>query len=158
MKNFKIEIKWGIIFAVASLVWMCIEKMVGLHDKHIDKQFLYTNIFAVFAILIYVLGLRDKKKHFFNGQMDWKQGFVSGIVITIVVAVLSPLTQVITNTLITPDFFSNAIAYAVEHKKMTQELAEAYFNLSSYIVQGIFGALSMGVVTSAIVAFFLKSK
>jgi len=158
MKNFTIEIKWSVIFAVAALLWMFIEKATGLHDVHIDKHPVYTNIFAIVAIAIYAFALIDKKKHFFNGKMDWKQGFVTGLIITIFVTVLSPLTQYITNTFITPDYFKNVIAYTVNNKVMTQEAAEMYFNLKSYIVQGIFGALSMGVVTSAIVAFFIKSK
>ena len=41
---------------------------------------------------------------------------------------------------------------------MSQEDAEAYFNLNSYIVQSIAGALMMGVVTAAIVALILKKK
>lgn len=158
MKNFTIEIKWSVVFAVAGLLWMFVEKASGLHDEHIDKHAIYTNIFAIVAIAIYAFALLDKKKNFFNGKMDWKQGFVTGLIITIFITVLSPLTQYITSTFITPDYFKNVIAYTVNNKVMTQEAAETYFNLKSYIVQGIFGALSMGVVTSAIVAFFTKSK
>ena len=46
MKNIKIEIKWAIIFAVMGLVWMFIEKLVGLHNEHIDKHAIYTNFIA----------------------------------------------------------------------------------------------------------------
>lgn len=158
MKNFTIEIKWALLFAVASLLWMFIEKSLGWHDEQIEKHPLYTNIFAIPAVVIYVLALREKKKNFFNGKMDWKQGFISGIILTVFITLLSPLTQYITNTFISPEYFSNVIAYTVEHKVMSQQAAEAYFNLKSYIVQGIFGTLSMGVVTAAIVAYFIKSK
>ena len=41
---------------------------------------------------------------------------------------------------------------------MKQEAAEAYFSLYSYMAQAAFGALAMGVVTSAIVALFFRSK
>ncbi|WP_289024069.1 hypothetical protein [uncultured Salegentibacter sp.] len=41
---------------------------------------------------------------------------------------------------------------------MQAEDAAAYFNLSSYIVQSIAGALMFGVVTAAIVALFVKRK
>jgi hypothetical protein len=158
MKNFTIEIKWAFLFFVSTLVWMYLEKTVGLHDEHIEKHAIYTNLFAIVAIGIYYLALRDKKRNFFKNQMDWKQGFITGLILTIFITILSPLAQYITSTLITPDYFKNVIAHAVEHKLMTQENAEAYFNLKSYLMQGVFGALSMGVVTSAIVAFFTKSK
>lgn len=158
MKNFKIEIKWGLIFSVATLVWMFTEKSVGLHDVHIDKHPVYTNLFGIVAVVLYVLALKDKKKNFFEGKMDWKQGFVSGIILTAIITLLSPLCQYITSTFISPDYFTNAVNYAVEHNLMKQEDAVMYFNLKSYIMQSIFGSLSMGVVTAAIVSYFLKSK
>lgn len=158
MKNFKIEVKWAIIFSVAMLIWMMLEKMVGLHDEHIGKHAIYTNLFAIVAIIIYVFALKDKKQTFFNGSMNWKQGFISGIVISVFVAILSPLTQYIISTYVTPDYFQNVIDYAADNGKMTRENAEGYFNLKSYMLQSAFGALAIGVVTSAAVAFFVKSK
>lgn len=158
MKNFTIEIKWAVVFAAASLVWMFIEKSAGWHDVHIDKHPIYTNIFALVAIALYIFALREKKKKFFNGKMDWKQGFISGIILTVFITILSPLTQYITSEFISPDYFNNMVNYTVEHKVMTEQAAKEYFNLKSYMVQGAFGALSMGVVTSAIVAYFIKSK
>jgi hypothetical protein len=59
---------------------------------------------------------------------------------------------------ITPEYFKNAMNYAVENKLMTRETAELYFSLKSYIIQSSIGGLSMGVVTSAIVALFVKTK
>lgn len=158
MKNFKIEFKWAITFIIAQLAWMYLEKATGLHDEHVAKHLIYTNLFAVIAISVYILALRDKKIHFFNGTMSWKQGFISGIVISAIIAGLSPLSQYIISTYITPDYFENIIAYSVENGKMTSENAQAYFNLKSYMMQSASGALAMGVVTAAIVAIFLKSK
>ena len=158
MKKITIELKWGIIFVIAALLWMLFEKAMGWHDVHISKHAIYTNFFGIIAVLIYYLALRDKKYNFYNGIMTWRQGFVAGLIITIVVTLVSPLSQFITSTYITPDYFSNVIAYSVETKTMTQEQAEAYFNLKSYIIQATFGALVMGVVTAAAVAWILKSK
>jgi hypothetical protein len=41
---------------------------------------------------------------------------------------------------------------------MTQEAAENYFNMKSYIIQGLIGAPVMGLITSAIVAIFTRKK
>ncbi|MCH4821612.1 DUF4199 domain-containing protein [Gramella lutea] len=158
MKKFSIEIKWGIIFSIVSLAWMFLEKGLGWHDQNIAQHAIYTNFFAVVAIVIYVLALLDKRKNFFNGRMTWSQGFISGIVISIVVAILSPIGQYITHNFITPDYFNNVIEYSVESGTMEKEAAEEYFNLTSYIIQSFFFALVVGVVTSAIVAFFVKRK
>ncbi|WP_298247560.1 DUF4199 domain-containing protein [uncultured Christiangramia sp.] len=158
MKRFAIEIKWGIIFSVVSLLWMYLEKSLGWHDELIAKHAIYTNFFGIVAIVIYVLALLDKRKNFFKGKMNWSQGFISGIVVSIVVAILTPLAQYITHAFITPEYFPNIIDHAVERGSMTREAAEEYFNLTSYILQSFFFALVVGVVTSAVVALFVRKK
>lgn len=158
MKKFAIEIKWGILFSIATLVWMIIENSVGLHDVYISKHAIYTNLFGIVAIVLFTLALREKKYFTFNGEMSWQQGFLSGVILSVVISILSPLVQFITFTYITPHFFTNIIRYVVEHKIQTLIQAENYFNLKSYILQSIFGALSMGIITSAVVSLFLKTK
>lgn len=158
MKNIKIEIKWALIFTLSMLAWMFFEKSMGWHDEKIADHATYTNFFAIPAILVYVLALLDKKKNFYSGVMSYKQGVISGLIITVIVTVLSPLAQYITSTIITPDYFPNVIEYAVSSGKMTQADAEAYFNINSYMIQSVIGALVMGLVTSLIVAIFVKSK
>lgn len=158
MKNLKIEIKWAIIFTLSTLVWMLIEKSLGWHDEKIAHHAIYTNIFAVVAISVYVFALVDKKQNFYQGQMSYKQGFIAGVIMTFFIVLLSPLSQYITVVWITPDYFPNVINYTVESGEMSQIDAEAYFNLESYMLQATVGAAVMGLITSAVVAFFLKSK
>ena len=158
MKNIKIEIKWGIIFTVITLLWSVLEKSSGLHDEHIDKHPFYTNFFAIIAVITFVIALQDKKKNHYGGVMNWQQGFISGLIISAVVALLSPLAMYITFEYISPNYFTNVINYTVDRKIHSREAAESFFNLNSYMMQGIVGSLSMGVVTSAIVALLVKSR
>jgi hypothetical protein len=158
MKSFEIEIKWAFIFTAMGLFWMVLERIFGLHDIHIAKHAIYTNFIAIPAVAIYVYALLDKKKNYYKGKMSYRQGLVSGIFLSVGITVLTPVSQLITATLITPNYFNNVIAYVVEQKQMTQEQAMDYFNLKSYIIQSVFFAPVMGVITSLIVAFTLKSK
>ena len=159
MKSVKIEIKWALIFVVMSLLWMWLEKLSGLHSTHIDKHMYLTNLYAIPAILVYVLALRDKKKKFYQGQMSYGQAFVSGLIITAIVALFSPLTQWITSTIITPEYFPNVIEHSLETGyHASREEAEAYFSLENYIKQSVIGALVMGLITTAVVAIFVRSK
>ncbi len=158
MKKYATEVKWGVIFTVSALLWMVVEKTLGWHDTHIDKHAIYTNFFAVIAIALFVFALIEKRNKDLGGKMTWVQGFVSGIIISVVVAILAPLSQYITHEFITPDYFQNAITNAVENAGMTQENAETFFNFKSYVIQAAFGALGMGIVTSAIVALFVRKK
>jgi len=158
MKNFKTEIKWGVIFTVSALLWMVLEKMLGWHDVHIDKHAINTNFFAIIAIGVFVFALLEKRNKDLGGKMTWVQGLVSGVIISVVIAILSPLSQYITHEFITPDYFQNAINYSVENNFMTEENAKTYFSFKSYLIQSAFGALGMGVITSAIVALFVRKK
>ena len=158
MKNIKIEIKWAVIFVAMMLAWMFLEKSLGYHDEKIADHPFFTNFVAIPSIAIYIFALLDKKQNFYYGLMSYKQGFISGLIISVIVAILSPLSQYITTEFITPDYFSNVINYAVEQGEMTRDEAEGYFNLKSYILQSVIGALVMGLLTSAIVAIFVKSK
>lgn len=158
MKSIRIEIKWGVLFILVGLIWMVFEKTMGWHDVHIDKHATYSMFIAPIAIAIYVFALLDKKRNFYGGKMSYKQGFTSGLIVTLVVVILSPLSQYITSTYITPEFFDNVIAYSVSTGEMDQEAAEQYFNLKSYMIQSVIGAAFMGLVTAAVVAFFVRSK
>lgn len=158
MKKYSIEIKWGIIFALMSLIWMILERITGLHDTHIDQHATYTNFIAIPSISIYVLGLLEKRKKFYGGKMTYGQGFITGLIITGVITLLTPLTMWLTLAFITPDFLENARIYAVEAGKMDQEAAEGYFSQGNYMIQSIVGAPIMGILTSAIVAIFTRKK
>jgi hypothetical protein len=159
MKNLKIEIKWALIFTGVTLLWMLLEKAVGLHDQYLDYHLYLTNLFAIPAIVMMVLALKDKKKNFYGGQMDYKQGFLSGVMVSVFIALLSPLAQWITSYVITPEYFPNVIKRSVElgYFKTLAE-AEANFNYKNYAVQGAIAALVMGVVTTAIAMVFIRSK
>lgn len=158
MKNIKIEIKWAIIFTFMMLLWMVLERLAGLHDKNIEYHYIVTNFVAIPAIAIYVLALLDKRKNYFEGKMTYKQGFLTGLIMTLFVTALSPFTQILTVSVITPEYFPNMIEYAVEQDKMTREAAEANFNLNSYLLQTVIFTPVMGIVTTAIVAIFTRKK
>ncbi len=158
MKSIKIEIKWALLFSLMMLLWMLLEKTAGLHGRYIDKHAIFTNFVAIPAIAMYALALLDKRKNAYNGVMSYRQGVISGLILTAIITVLSPLTQYITSTFITPDYFSNVIAYAVRTGKMTQEAAEAYFNLKSYLIQVLIGTPIMGIITTLVVALFTRKK
>ncbi|WP_410877885.1 DUF4199 domain-containing protein [Myroides sp. DW712] len=159
MNKISSEIKWGLIFSIVGVVWMLLEKMTGLHGKYIDYHLYLTNLFAIPAIGIFVLALQDKKKNFYDRDMTYSEGMLSGVVLSLVIAILSPLTQAITSFVITPEFFPNVIKRSVElGYYATEEDAASYFNYGNYARQGFLMSLMMGVVTTAIVMIFVRSK
>lgn len=157
--NIKIEVKWVILFSIVTLLWMLLEKLFGLHGKYIDYHMYLTNLFALPAILMVVLALKDKKNQHYDGHMNYKQGLVSGILLSSIIAVLSPITQWITSFVISPEYFPNVIKRSVElGYYQTKAEAANMFNYQNYAIQGFFGALIMGIITSAIAMIFIRNK
>ena len=140
------------------LIWMYFEKAMGWYDEKIAEHATYTNFVAIPAILVYVFALLEKRKKHYKNVMSWKQGFVSGMIITAVVVILTPFSQMVTHDLISPEYFENVSAYAVNEGQMTQAEADAYFNLKTYLWQSAVFALVIGAVTSALVAVFVRRK
>ncbi|MDD3003868.1 DUF4199 domain-containing protein [Flavobacterium sp.] len=157
MKKFGIEIKWGIRYAFLWILWLFIEKSSGYYEAKISDHALYSMLFTFIIIFVYYVAIKEKKNDFFKGNMNWKQGCVSGIILTMVIALLTPFCQIIFHKAIAPEFFPNMIEYSIS-KGNSAETAKNYFNLSSYILQSVFGVLSLGVVLSAVVALFLQTK
>ena len=158
MKNFQIEIKWGIIFTISTLLWAILEKSAGLHDENIQNYVMFSALFGILAISIYIIAIKDKQRNHYKGNITWTQGFLSGVIVTVIVAMLSPVAQYLIYTFISPDYFANAIEYNAKRGPEARKTAENLFNMKSSIIQGVSMALSMGVVTSAIVAYFVQTK
>ena len=156
MNQYRTELKWGLVFVGMSLLWMLGERLAGLHDERIAHHAVYTNLIAIPAILIYWLGLREKRDHDYGGKMSWRQGFVAGLLMTAVVVVLTPVSQWLTARVISPDYFTNAIEYGVANELTTRAEAEQFFSFGNYVLMATLGALVMGVFTSAVVALFVR--
>ncbi len=157
-KKIYIELKWALIFTFALLCWMLLEKTLGWHEEQIANHQWLTLFFTPFAILLYLLALREKRRRVYGGKMTWLQGFISGAILTLFIALLSPLTQYITHNYITTEYFNNVIEYSVTNELMTRTRANEYFNINSYIWQSLFGALGLGILTAALVAIFVRKK
>ena len=159
MTKIIIEIKWAILFIIMGLLWMVLEKFTGLHGKYIDYQMYLTNLFAIPAIIVMVMALKDKKVKYYHGNMTYKQGLISGGILTLFIAFLSPLSQWIISYVITPEYFPNVIKRSVElgYFNSTAEAA-SNFNYPNYAKQSAIGALVMGILTTAIAMIFVRTK
>ena len=154
--KFSFEIKWAFIFTAVLLLWACLERLAGLHDQYIHLHSVYSNFFMIAAVAVFVFALRAKKKEL-GGVMTYKQALVSGVIISLFVMLLTPFSQYIVSTFITPHYFENAIKYSVDKKLLTQEKAAEYFSLKNYMFQSTVFAPIAGIVTSAVVALFFMS-
>lgn len=157
IQSFKIEIKWAILYSIAYTIWMYFESKMGWHDAKIGLQPLYNLLFLPISILLIGLAIFDKKRNHYKNEMDWKKGFVSGIILSVLITVLNPVVLYITYNYISPDFFENAINVYVS-EGFPLEKAKAQYNLNTAISNSVFDKLSFGVVISAAVSYFIRTK
>jgi hypothetical protein len=157
MKKFTIEFTWAVIFTLASMLWTVLEKSLGFHDEKIGSQVIFVWLFGIPAFIVYFFAIKDKRNNFYNGKANWQQLFLSGVVMSVFVALMSPLAQYISTTVISPDWIKNSIKHYVEVKKMPAENAKMLFSRNGLILQAISNGISVGVIISAVVALFLKT-
>jgi hypothetical protein len=157
MQKIALELKWAVIFVVAGLIWMLLEKLSGLHSTRIEWHPVVTNFFIVVAVAVYWLALKEKRKSL-GGTISFKQAFISGLIISFIVTVLTPLWQYINLNIISPGYFKNVTAYSVENKLMTAEVAADYFSMKNYIIQSTIFAPIAGIITSLLVALIVSRK
>lgn len=153
----KTEIKWGVIFSVMGLLWLTLEYLVGLHDSLIAWHPILTNLVAIPSVIIMVLAILEKRR-VLGGRITFGQAFLCGLGVSIVVALLSPVTQFIFHRLINPGYFENAIRYVVTQGKASLEQAQGLFNLQSYMIQSVLAALIIGSITSLVIAAMIKKE
>jgi len=153
----KTEIKFGVFFSIAQLVWLLIEFLFGVQTTFIQLHHVITNFFAVPAIIIMTYAILAKRAEL-GGEITFLKALVTGILVSTVVAVLTPVVLFIFHNFINPHFFTDFQNYSVKMNKMQPQEAKEYFNIYSYILQGIFGALIMGTITSLVVAAVIKKK
>lgn len=156
MKKYSIEIKFAFIFSIASILWFALEKMLGWHEKTMQYYLLFSSAFAIVAILTYVIALKTRKRSLGN-IISWRQTVVYGLVLSSVIALLSPIVQFISLKIISPDFLQNSIDTAVA-KGMQPDLAQTFYGFKSVAIQAFGFALSMGILMSAVIGLFIKNK
>ena len=141
-----------------TLLWMLGEKIGGLYSYNIAMHDSITNFIIIPSAFIYFLALREKKKQDYNGRMTYAHILISGIILSLIISLLSPVAQYITTTFIGPEYFGNAIKYAVATKQASLAEAQDYFTLETYLYQGLFWGPIIGFLLTMVIGLFLKPR
>ncbi len=162
MKDIRIELRWAILFSFVLMIWMLIEHSLGWHQApKIAHQLGYHFIAQlVLYAAVYYVAIKQKRDKDYEGKITWKRALLSGAFISVIVALLSPLTQYFIYHYISPEYFSNMIAYQVNKAEfpMTEKAAQDFFSMKSFIIQGVFTSLSTGLIASALIGLAVRTK
>ena len=157
MEKFKIEFKWASIFTGINLIWIYIEKYLGLHDEYIDYHSIVGLVMLLPLGYVIYRSLKQKKQDYYKGEMTWQKAFASGALLSLLIAGLSPGTIYVMSEFVSPDFFENAIAKSSEMGAST-EMTKQFFNLNSYISQAFMFYLAFGIMITAVVGLIIKKR
>lgn len=157
MKKIGIEIKWAAIITTFYCIWAYIEKSTGNHTNF-SNIILFGMLFILILIIMAFLAFLDKKMNYYQGKWDFKQAFRFGLFLTGITALLNPIAHYIIYNSISPDYFTNLINYQVSKGRETKDVLEKIYNFDSTMYQSIRDILSFGIVLTAALAYFLKTK
>ncbi|MBZ9651716.1 DUF4199 domain-containing protein [Psychroflexus montanilacus] len=157
MKKFEIELKWASAFTAISIAWVYFEKFLGYHDANVSSQAIFSFWLMVPQALVYVVSIRQKREKYYGGEITWQKAFISGVVLSAIIAGLSPAAVYLMTEFISPEFLSNIVEVRAE-QGVPREGLEQIYNLNSLVSQAIFNNLATGVFFSAVIALFLKNK
>lgn len=151
MKSYLHEVVYGLVLALATIIWLWLEYAVGLHTKYIAHHSVLSNLFAVIPIFLMWRALKHRRDVLEGGEIAWWQGLTSGMVISVVAGALGAPTIWFFIHYINPNFFAAMIEYTVRtgyHAKT--EHAEAYFNFTGYAIQATLFPIMSGFFTAVI--------
>lgn len=157
MKQFSVEFRWAFTFLLAQTLWIMFEKTLGFHDEKIQYQPLFSLLFNFILLAIYILAIRDKKQKTYNNQMTWQEGFTSGLMLTLIIALFTIMTEYTKHNVISPYFLDDMKSLILAEKRMTLEQANNAFSFSKTLSNTIFFTISVGVLITSIVAWVMKS-
>jgi len=156
--QYRIEMKWGVIFSVISLVWALIGKAFAFDSDRIEYNQVFNSLILIPAVVVYYLAAIDKRNNFYSGNISFKKSFISGMVVTLFITLLGIVTTAIATMLISPQLFDNLITYTTANNLMTRQEAINQFNLTTYIVTGILAGPATGLVFSTLVSLIIPKK
>jgi len=109
MKKFEIELKWASVFTAISIAWVYLEKYLGYHDAKVSSQAIFSFWLLIPQALIYVVAIREKREKYYKGEITWQKAFISGVVLSAVIAGLSPAAIYLMLEVVSPEFLSSIV-------------------------------------------------
>ncbi len=164
----KTELKYGVIIALASAVWLIAVDLAGLHDKYIE--YLNTIMWLAYAIPIAGLffAIKDKRDKDYKGYISYGQCVKSGIIISLIQGILGAIVQVVFILFINPNFSVAMTDYQRQQmliKGVPEEQADIAINMMQFMfsptmmaVFAFIGAIIGGLIITLILGAILKKE
>lgn len=156
VRSFDIEFKWAAVCIVGILLWVFIERLVGLHHEHLQGLAQARHAMMGLFVCCHIACLYEKRKKCYRDQMRYWDGLVCCVALTVVVLVaLGPATYFIYRV-ISPDLLFNLTHYEIangqimyqemlQRNTMANHIVDHYTN---FILYGLGLSLTLPLFTS----------
>jgi hypothetical protein len=162
-KNFLLEIKYGILISIFTILWLTFEQLSGLQDEYIELH----KIVSSFSIIVPIIGIwfAISERKMSTSKYSFEKGFKTGFIITLINTVLIIPIIYLFYTFINPDFAINMMSYAKsqalhsgeDHLKAIED-ARSYFSMNYYMIQKVVETFIFGSLISSVIAFVQKNR
>jgi hypothetical protein len=106
------EIRSGIALGLSLFFWLLLEFFLGFHSKYIDYLPFITWLFVVIPAVGINWALKAKRDRYYLGQIGIFQALKTGLIITLVMAIVSALMQFLYVIIVNPMFYDTMTAHA----------------------------------------------
>lgn len=154
--NWRIALKWGLVYALLTLIWLSLESMAGLHDSRVKYRVILTNLKYIPMLLIYYAALREARNLKPDEAYPYSQAFIDGLRLTAMATLLSVPAQYLSMEYLVPDFLQKMEAAMIEGGWMTAVEAKGFFKFRSYFIQSVLAIPATGLMITAITALFVQ--
>lgn len=163
----KTELKFGLITIITGIVWVMIEHIAGLNTERFEQGEIVRMLFAFMPFIFILSGIRAKKK--MAGRISFLSAWRTGSLIALIYSIGLSIWFWLYASYINLEFLQNTVKW--ENTKLLkkglspQALKEAIkANTQMYggspfsYIMLAFSFFVMGVIASAVIALFMKSK
>ena len=155
--TFKKSIFLAISYFFIFILWKACEKLMGFHDDKINFYPYFSDLIIIPLVLLYAIGFK-KHRISLGGKITFINGIGFGLMATLFIVALTPMSVWIFDQFINPNFYTSMIQYQVKNHLSTLEIAKQSFNHDNFKQSCIIGNASTGILLSVILAFISSKK
>jgi hypothetical protein len=164
----KTDVKFGILTGFAVCTWILTEFFLGFHTMRLSIGE-YSSYFAVIIPMITLyFGIKEKRDHYYGGRITITAGIRTGLMISVISAIITTLFLIVYYNYINPDFIQIGLAFQKHRLMITgrtdleiikeMENIRAIFSFTHQILYGILSTIGIGFVLSLAISFILKKR
>jgi hypothetical protein len=155
--TFRKSIILAVSYFFIFILWKAGEKLLGFHDGKINLYPFVSDLIIIPLILLYTSGFK-KYRIGVGGKITFINGVGFGIMATLFIVALTPISIWIFDQFINPNFYVTMIDYQVKNHLSTLEIAKQSFNHDNFKQSCVIGNLVTGALLSVILAIISSKK